>query len=491
MFTACQYQMLIADKVKSIIGRLWLIFTASGKVTFLLFIFAIPGAVRAYDANGIDLRSIEFESESFMLRRRGCLYGRMATDCSRHRISIYWAEPALFRDSTFFLGYSDFIFEEDVVHYWIHGASKPVTFNLSEKKSEFLLTRDVSAGSVVSSALAIVNRIRSQPNHTVNSLEVGKFFRQSRDQADYSYEVPSDQTISDRVFVNTATDEQILNALPYGRKYSKETRSDGALVWCAQRALDSRSVFNVTIKPVSSAQMDGTESTFNPDSLGKWILVPEPYRAYWLLDRTYSELKDTTDDGVPSRELYDRIESYIDKNEVPERIDIAFNQLLFKTALLTGDKQRVSRSAHAIVAVLCRDSSVNDYQNLLELARIDAQIRRQYSEQADEIVCPLAGLMISHIGPDVKQSLERLMTSIENNRWFSYGKLLVDEVRIQDIEEEDFTDSLAARLEASRLARTRPPADPCEASASVKQYLAHLDADPPKGNLTWMMFVKF
>ena len=76
------------------------------------------------------------------------------------------------------------------------------------------------------------------------------------------------------------------------------------------------------------------------------------------------------------------------------------------------------------------------------------------------------------------------MPTIENNKWFSYGKLLIKEARIQGLMENDIAETFAVRLEATRTSRELPPFDPCEASASVKQYLAQLDVNPPKGNLT-------
>ena len=413
----------------------------------------------------------------------GRIDGLMASDDSRQRIAIYWIEPAVYHDSTFFLGYSDFIFEEDVVYYWISEMSQPGTFKLSDKESVPLLPRDSSTESVARSALAIVNCIRSNQNEDIQ-LEVGKFFRESQDEVNYSYEVPSEQTSSNHLSDSNTSDVLILNTLPYGRKYSKKTQSDGAIVWQAQRVIEGPHVAHVTVKPISLSQMDGVKSMFDPNTLGHWTLIPEPYRFYWSFDRSYLQMEDRQVNSVESRELHDRIESYIDKNKVPERIDCAFNKLLFKTSLLTGDKQSISRSAQAVIAALCRDSSVNGYQNLFELAQIDDQIREQYPDQADEIVCPLVAQMVRHTGHDIYLSLEQLMLVIGMNKWFSYGRLLVDEARIQGLVEKDIADTFADRLEASRLAKERLPFDPCEASASVKQYLAQLDADPPKGNLT-------
>jgi len=457
--------------------------TAAGKVTVLLLMIAGRGAVRAQDASGIGLRVFDFTSEFYMPMGRGRLDGLMASDGSQHRIAIYWTEPAVFRDSSFFLRYSDFIFAGEVVYYWIYGASQPGTFHLSGNQHNPLLPQDDSVESVVRSALAILSCIRCQREHADIPLEVGKFFRESRGQAEYAYEVLAGEADSNDQSGGTASDVQNINALPYGRKYSKEKRSDGTLVWRAQKALNGQPVISVTVKPVAGIEKNHCRGVFDAETLGQWTLIPDYYRAYWSFDQAYRELKDVPDSGAPSRSLSDKLESYLDNNTVPPRLWRALNRLWFKTALMTGQTHRVSRSAQAAVGRLCRDDSVGKYQGLLELARIAGQIQKQYPQQADDLLRPLVGQMLKHAGRETAGSLDRLMVAINSNKWFTYGKLLLEEVRSQGLAEEDIVDTLAARLEASRLAREKLP-DPCEPTTTVKQYLAQLDADPPKGTLT-------
>ena len=487
MLEAFKYWMLIAAKTKSILRMLWLILTSSNKVTVLLLMTALPGVVCANDANGIDQCLFEFTSE-FHTNIGACrLDGLMACDGSQYRIVVYWVEPAVFHDSRFFLSYSDFIFSKKTVHYCIYGASQPGTFHLSENSTDSLLPEANSVESAVQSALAILNRIRSRPEQTDVPLQVGGFFRGGRDQMEYTYEVLPDEAKGDNMSGDTASDVEILNALPYGRKYSKYTRSDGVLVWGARRALNNKPVVRVTVKPVSSMRTDDPGSMFDPNTLGRWTLIPDYYRAYWSFGQVYSELKDTkdtSDHGISSREFYDKVALYLDNNEVPANVCLALNQLRFKTALMTGDIHRISRSAQAVVTALCREVSVSKYEGILELARIAGQIQEQYPQQADDLLRPLVGQMVKHAGREAAGSLERLIPAIERNKWFPYGKLLLEEARSQALVEKDIADTLAARLETARLARERAPFDPCEMSATVKQYLAQLDEDPLKGTLT-------
>ena len=485
MFEADKYRMAIPHETRNTFRRVMLVLSVLSKVTVLLLLIEASGIARADDANESNLRLFEFTSDFYMHIGRGRFDGLMACDGSRYRIAIYWIEPAVFSDHTFFLGYSDFIFSRERVHYWIYGMLQPGTFDLPESSTDPLLPRDVSPESVARSALAIVNRIRSESEQTESSLEITTLFRQSREHADYSYEVPSSKTSGDEPSESPASDAEILNTLPYGRKYSKETQNNGSLVWRAQRVLDGPHVATVTVKPVPSTETNGANNVFDPNTLGRWTLIPGPYQAFWSFDQAYSKLKDEPNNAILSRELHDKIETYLAMNTVPDRIDLAFIQLLFRTSLLTGDTDRVSRSAHAVVAALSRDGSISNHQSLLELARIDAQIRERYPQQADNLICPLIGLMVRRAGAEAPGNLEKLMPAINGNKWFAFGKLLAEEIRVQGLAEEDDADSSVARLEASRLATELPPYDPCqEESVSVKQYLARLDANPPKGTLT-------
>ncbi len=462
----------------------WFYLMASCTVTVLLLAGALPGAVRCVDANRIDPCLFEFTSEFFAPMGRMRLDGLMAYDGSQYRIAVYWVEPAVYRDMTVYLLYSDLIFSEKAVYYRIHGASEPSVYHWSDSGDDALLPEGASVESAVRSALAILNRMRSGSDATEAPLEMGEFFRQSRDRAKYSYEVLPDDANNKKPPSATTPDVQILNALPYGREYVKYTRSDGVLVWGARRALNDQPVVRVMVKPVSSMETDDAGSMFDPDTLGRWARIPDSYRAYWSFDQAYRELKDAPDHCAPSRSLSDKLESYLDNNTVPPRLWRALNRLWFKTALMTGETHRVSRSAQAAVRALCDDVSVSKYHAPRELSSMAGQIQKHQPEQADELVRPLIVKMLKHVGPDAPRTLKRLMSTIIVNRWFRYGKLLLDEARRQGLVKKDIAETLAARLETTRLAGERPPSDPCESSATVKQYLAQLDEDPPKGTIT-------
>lgn len=482
MFGIDQYLMLI--KTKSISWRRCFMLTAPCKVIVLLLMIALSGVVCAHGSNGVKPCLFEFTSEFDTPMCRVRLDGLMACDGSQNRIAVYWIEPAFFHESRFFLSYSDFIFSKKTVHYCIYGASKPGNFHLSENRVDPLLPEANSVESAVRSALAILNRMRSESETTDVPLELARFFGESRHRAQYSQRVLPEEPNNDDMPGDTASDVQILNALPYGRKYSKYTRKDGALEWSARRALNDQLVVRLKVKPISSMGMDDSVSMFDPNTLGQWTRIPDYYRTYWSFGQVYLELKDSSDHGVPIREFYDEIESYLDNNETPAHVCLGLNRLRFKTALKTGDIDRVSRSSQAFVTALCQDVSVTKHLRLIELGENIGLIQEQYPLQAEDLIRLLTEQMVKHLGSDAPSSLERFLLPIDRNKWFSYGRLLLEEARRQGLVEKDIAETLDARLETARLAGERSPSDPCESSATVTQYLAQLDEDPPKGTIT-------
>ena len=491
MFEICRYSILRLTKSKITCQKPWLYLTVAGIVTVLLFEGTLCGAVSCNDINKTDLCLFEFKSEFFVSMGRFHLDGFMACNGPQYRIAVYWFEPAIMRDMTVYLPYCDFIFSRGAVYYWIHGALEPVVYDWSDSDNDSLLPEGDSVESAVRSALAVLNRMRSEPTTDV-PLELGKFFEQSRNREKYSDDVLPDEMNNNKPPSATVSDVQILNALPYGREYVKYKRSDGVLEWGARRSLNDQPVVRLAVKSIPMTQTDDIDRLFDPNTLGQWTLIPDSYKDYWSFDSAYRELKekDAEDQRTAGCALADRLESYLDTHldarQMPPRVWRALNRLWFKTALIIGQTERLSRSAQAAVDALCDDVSVSKYHALRELSSMAGQIWKYQPEQGDELIQPLIKQVLKHVGSDTPQCLSRLMISINLNGWFDYGSLLLEEARRQNLVEKDLVDALSAKLETSRLSRgTKAPAsDPSESSASVKQYLLQLDANPPRGTLT-------
>lgn len=236
----------------------------------------------------------------------------------------------------------------------------------------------------------------------------------------------------------------------------------------------------VTVKPVAEIDKERHAAAFDPATLGHWELIPDAYRAYWSFDRDCTEIDGSSNESA-ARELCDKIELYLDMNEIPPQVCRGLDRLRFKAALTTGEAQCVWAAAQAAVTGLCCDDSVDQYQCLLQLGSMSGKIDKQFPEGVEERLRPLVALAIERAGVDVERDLDRLMAAIDRNSWLTYGKLVLDEIRRRSLVCDEIVNPLVAKLAASRLARERRPFDPCEATASVRQYLAQIDADPLPG----------
>jgi hypothetical protein len=407
----------------------------------------------------------------------------MAAQGTQRRIAIYWVEPELFRESPTFLGCGDFLFRRDSVCYWIYGMSQPVTLPCSEAQRGSLLPQQKSLDSVVRSSLAIVSRVCSQLGDARPSLELASFFREGRDRRNYTQEGPPAAEVRGDPSPSETPDVQALNSLPYGRTYSKEIRDDGTVVWIEKRALNGEPVVSISVKRVVGQGGCPSGSAFDGATLGQWALVSPPYRAYWSFDKAYSELPGALGARIASRDLYEKIGAYLNADKIPSRVRRALERLWFKTALLAEDMDRVQASAQASAAGLCQDDSVGVYPSLLELAGIGGQIEEHYPQQARDWLRPLVEQMVGHFGRSVPEALNEVMLNVGANKWFLFGELLLEEIGRQRLMKEDTLSTLAAKLQATRIAQTQAPTDPCESSATVRRYLAQLDSGPPRGTI--------
>jgi hypothetical protein len=435
------------------------------------------GAARANDPNVADLRVFAFASYFQLPQAPGRLDGLMVSDGTRHRIAIYWIEPYVYRDGEVFLRHADFIVTPKAVHYWIHGAPQSDIFHLPADANDPLLPRTASIEPIVRSALALMG-------HTADTtLEMGKFFRESRGRAEFEYKVPPDDTDGNRPPTFWDSDVQIMNAMPYGREYVKAKPSNGVVGWRLRRALDGQLLAAVRIKPLEGRDNRDFGGVFDPNTLGQWALVPEAYRTYWSFDKACTELAASPDKRISSHRLFDRIGSYLADVNAPPQVCRALDRLRFKAALETGDANCVWQATEAAVAGFLGDRTVDPYLCFLQLGSMSGKIDKQYPDKAAERLRPLVAQTVKHSGSGLPKDLDLVMTIINTNKWFTYGKLVLEEARRQDLAPTSTITRWATKLETSHLARNRQLSDPCEATPSVKQYLAQLDADPPKGTI--------
>lgn len=453
----------------------------TGGIAVLLFLIAGHGVAYGEGVHARDFSVYQFSCHFQFSVGPGRLDGLMVSSGSRCRIAVYWIEPDVFREGTSFVRYSDFIVASEEAHYWIQPGNQRGTFPLSDEATDRLLPCEDSVESIARSALAIVNHVKAQSQGARGTLEVGKFFHNGRGLPEYAYEAVHDQADSNDLDPATDSDVRALNGLAAGREYSKEKQNDGTFVWRAGRAFGAPPVAVVIVKPAVSIRKDNYRGVFDTDSLGQWSLIPEPYRIYWSFDRALSTLNEPADERTASRALCDRIELYLGSHDLPSELRRGMHRLWCKAALTTDDPDSVCRSVQTAVRGLCEDGSISKYRALLELARLTGQIEKRCPEQSLECLRPLVRQTVKHGMGDIRDCFDRLVPLIDANRWFTFGELLLDEIRRRDLMDEAAIKQAVLRLEAGRLAREVQPPDSCESSARVREYLACLDINPPKG----------
>jgi hypothetical protein len=415
----------------------------------------------------------------------GCVNGLMISDVSRQRIALYWIEPAMFREAPSFLRCCDLIFNRDVVHYWIQGMSQPGTFHLCHGEKDPLLPVQKSPEAILRSVLAIVSQIRCPRAGTDTSLELAAFFERSRGQAQYQYEVLPGDAGSRPLSNDGISGTQVLNALPFGREYSKETRADRSVVWRSQKGANGPPVATVAIQRVHEFGQDAARVAFDAQTLGQWALVPEAYRTYWSFERALETARISSDVRTSGRDVYAKFNSYLDQNKAPAEVARALDRLRFQAALMTADSNCVWQAVQAAVTGLCGGDAGPKYQCLFELGNMSGQIQKQYRERMEAQLRPLVAHVVRHAGQDASPSVDRLMADIMNNAWFTYGELLVSEMRHAGLIQERDADAWTAKLQASRSARGGTVPDPCDSASSVQRYLSQLGDAPPRGAMDW------
>lgn len=474
----------MAECLRRLVDKRLAALLAVGKVTVLLWLLAGAVAASAQTVNEQERPAFTFTSDVFTSMGLSRFKGLMTTDGIRCRIAIYWTEPRLVRHSPVLLNACDVLFVEDAVHYWLPGMTQPGTLRACDTASESLLPPQDDLPSTVRSALAIVCHLRCDPGPESTPLNVQDFLRQSRTRAEYRCEfTPADGGAID-LFSDTVTDTQILNTLPLGRKYTKDVLDDGSLRWQLKEALTNRFVIGVMVRRMDHTE-DGVDGCpFDVETLGQWKCVPEPYRAYWRLRAAASEVHAAAHRQIQGHVLCDRIESYLKTHQAPNHVRRAMEYLWVEMAFITRDLDRIDQALRAMATGLCQDDTISPSHALLEMAEVSGRMESDYPRQFRTMWEPLVEQMVVHFGDNMVECLDRLIPSIQANRRFSYGQILLESIRRQSWAESAAVEGLLAKYEATRLAVRTEPFDLSTACPGVKQYLAQLEIGPRRGTLS-------
>ena len=220
----------------------------AGRVAVLLLIFAGPAGIHRLAANDVDLLAFDFTADVFTPMGRSHFKGRMATDGTRHRIALYWAEPGRVRDDAeSLITYCDILFSEESAYYWVHGSAETGVLRRSGPAKGPLVPQEADVQSLLCCVLRTVDSPRSISKQNVTPLHLHEFLRNSRLHPEYTYGYRPEEGDDTDLFRDSVTDRQVLNALPLGREYVKGLSDDGTLQWRLSKTLDSKPVIRVRI----------------------------------------------------------------------------------------------------------------------------------------------------------------------------------------------------------------------------------------------------
>lgn len=413
----------------------------------------------------------------------------VADHSGRSRITIYWLQPPLICEKTDNLAYSDMIFQNDIVSCWLHkdiDGKHSFNFHLAEMDDRFRLPGQNDLMAILQSVFGTLREVRRDRLSADEPWEMARFFQGCSNRSESEHRVLSKQTeLPGNKQAAASDDSAIMNTLPFGRIYRKKILADNSYVWQIREASANRDVVTVTIRPLSDSRRRDMRSAFDPDTLGRWSAVPEPYRRYWAFLSRYTELGDRPDGPSQARKLYSEINSYLG-DHLPEDARSALNELRFKIALMTALPDAISQSTREYVSALCERDEASTGETIVELGSVAAKVRKQWSDKdTRDLVYPLLkGLIRPSIFANLS-FLESMVSQVKGRGWYWYGQLLIDILQEQNCVDANILDNYLKDLGIWRLSKDITEADPNTLTPSMREFLTYLDSPPPEGQLTF------
>ena len=459
--------------------------------TVLVFAGFLSEGMSAASAATSDITACEFAVTrcSSMYPPRSFKGLLVADRGGRSRITIYWLQPPLICEKTDDLAYSDMIFQKDVVSCWLHkdiDGKHSFKFDLAEIDDRFCLPKQDDLMAILQSVFGALREVRRDRLSPDEPWEMARFFQGCRNRSESEHRVLSKEHELPGNKQDAASDDSaIMNTLPFGRIYRKKILADNSYVWQIGKASANTDVVTVTIRPLSDSRRRDMRSAFDPDTLGRWSAVPEPYRRYWAFLSRYTELGDRPDGPSQARKLYSEINSYLG-GHLPEDTRSALNELRFNIALVTALPDTISQSTREYVSALCERDEASTSETILELGGVAAKVRKQWSDKdTRDLVYPLLkGLIRPSIFANLS-FLEGMVSKIKGQGWYWYGQLMIDILREQNCVDANILNNYLKDLGIWRLSKDVTEADPNTLTPSMREFLTRLDIAPPEGQLTF------
>jgi hypothetical protein len=383
---------------------------------------------RAYDLR------ITRESDTYRPRTYRAV---LATRGQCQRFALYWLNPPAEIEPTDALAFSDFLFDAGRVWYWDHKDENRIhtePFEPWSRDEVNQLPMDKDFASTLGAILAIV-----ASNHTLGvkrggMIEMSQFFQGAREHARFNHvsKLPAGDTTAESLLSAWAKgDWRVLNQLPFGRRYSKETTPDGDIVWRMSKATVAMERVSVTVRRMALRDVSGSFEISDPNTLGRWSAVPDAYRRYWSLKDRSIRLR-----RAPSVEEAQRLCADISsclRVPLPNDLNVALRELLFTASLRTQSEEAILSSAREYFDTYVHFAQEPVERIVIELGRIAKELRARWSEgQTRDFIHPLLeGIVDPKVFADTqfvkKDVLEWIHT--QGPTWSWYEQLVCETVQ--------------------------------------------------------------
>lgn len=447
-------------------------------------------------AAGTEPRDIEYRLCEVRARRYSSrhhtqtLKGFLATDGQmRQRIAFYWLDPPLIGDESDHLAYSDLIIHDGTASCWIHEPfGDVVTFRLKlpEEGQAFRLPDDNRLASLLQSVFLAVHRARSPEPQDGEPWETTKFFQACRGQETYAHTMPAPVCPSpfDKTARSQFSESQVLDELPFGRTYRKDAEANGTYVWQVSKTSVSRDVVRLVVRPCDSHESRNASEAFDPNTLGRWSVVPDAYRTYWRYRRRYTDLRRRKEKGPDTaRQLFTEIDECLNE-PLPDDLALAMSKLRFDVSLETGTAETISCAARQYFAAYMDIAEESVDATIVELGRITKKLRdRRPQDKTRKLIHPLLETLIEPAAFSNESLLQEAFSDIRMQGWFWYGQLVVDVIGARACADPNFLAATATDLQTRHLARAVSDPDPNDYTLSVRDLLNRVGAPAPNGPL--------
>jgi hypothetical protein len=360
----------------------------------------------------------------------------LATDGHCWRIAFYWLDPAEETEPTDALAFSDFLFDPNRVWYWHHKQKQTHTSSLEAHSLDptTLLTTGKDLESILGSILSVVVHNRTPADRRKETMEAAQFFQWIRAHGRLKHTAgspPADAPVGALVVAWAKGDCTVLDRLPFGRRFSKETNEGGDLVWRMSKASVAMDKVRVTIRPMSSDKMSGWAEISDPNTLGRWSAVPEAYHRYWSLrERTVSLRRQP--DVHEAQRLHTDICSAM-HGPLPDDVNAPLRELLFRTSLYTESNEAIRSSAWQYFNAYVRLAQEPVERIIIELGRIAQELRARWTpDQTRDFIRPLlSGIVDPKVFSDPEFVKEDVLKWIHSHgpTWSWYEQLVRETVR--------------------------------------------------------------